>query len=202
MDDIVITDSLNDYLNRSFKTICEMIDDRNIEENYLKNITNNELNEFLKNNENYIEMKINKDMLLLYYFQKVDSKNIEIIQKIINNFSKDSDVKVILVTKDKIKSNNLKNIKEFSNNIEIFNIKELLFNVYKHELVPKHEPITDKDEINNLIKKYKLRNIHQFPLIMSKDPICKYLNIPKNVLIKITRPSITSGEYIIYRCVV
>lgn len=202
MDDIVITDSLNDYLNRSFKTICEMIDDRNIEENYLKNITNNELNEFLKNNENYIEMKINKDMLLLYYFQKVDSKNIEIIQKIINNFSKDSDVKVILVTKDKIKSNNLKNIKEISNNIEIFNIKELLFNVYKHELVPKHEPITDKDEINNLIKKYKLRNIHQFPLIMSKDPICKYLNIPKNVLIKITRPSITSGEYIIYRCVV
>lgn len=202
MDDTVITDSLNDYLNRSFKTICEMIDDRNIEENYLKNITNNELNEFLKNNENYIEMKINKDMLLLYYFQKVDSKNIEIIQKIINNFSKDSDVKVILVTKDKIKSNNLKNIKEISNNIEIFNIKELLFNVYKHELVPKHEPITDKDEINNLIKKYKLRNIHQFPLIMSKDPICKYLNIPKNVLIKITRPSITSGEYIIYRCVV
>lgn len=202
MDDTVITDSLNDYLNRSFKTVCEMIDDRNIEENYLKNITNNELNEFLKNNENYIEMKINKDMLLLYYFQKVDSKNIEIIQKIINNFSKDSDVKVILVTKDKIKSNNLKNIKEISNNIEIFNIKELLFNVYKHELVPKHEPITDKDEINNLIKKYKLRNIHQFPLIMSKDPICKYLNIPKNVLIKITRPSITSGEYIIYRCVV
>lgn len=202
MDDTVITDSLNDYLNRSFKTICEMIDDRNIEENYLKNITNNELNEFLKNNENYIEMKINKDMLLLYYFQKVDSKNIEIIQKIINNFSKDSDVKVILVTKDKIKSNNLKNIKEISNNIEIFNIKELLFNVYKHDLVPKHEPITDKDEINNLIKKYKLRNIHQFPLIMSKDPICKYLNIPKNVLIKITRPSITSGEYIIYRCVV
>lgn len=202
MDDTVITDSLNDYLNRSFKTVCEMIDDRNIKENYLKNITNNELNEFLKNNENYIEMKINKDMLLLYYFQKVDSKNIEIIQKIINNFSKDSDVKVILVTKDKIKSNNLKNIKEISNNIEIFNIKELLFNVYKHELVPKHEPITDKDEINNLIKKYKLRNIHQFPLIMSKDPICKYLNIPKNVLIKITRPSITSGEYIVYRCVV
>jgi DNA-directed RNA polymerase subunit H (RpoH/RPB5) len=210
-----IENSLNDLVIRSFKTVCEMLNDRKIDTSYINNITENELNEFIKNNENYIEIKAKDDFLILYYLQKIDSKNIEIINNIILNFynnnktdnktdNKTKNNNIILITKDKIKTNNLKNILNFNlnKNIELFTIKELLFNPYRHELVPKHEPITDKKTIEDLINLYKLRNIHQFPLLLSKDPICKYLNIPKNSLVKITRTSQTSGEYIIYRCVV
>jgi DNA-directed RNA polymerase subunit H (RpoH/RPB5) len=236
-----IENSLNDLVVRSFKTVYEMINDRKIDTSYIDNITYNELNEFIKNNENYIEIKVKDNFLILYYLQKIDSKNIDIINKIILNFynnnktdnnktdnnktdnnktdnnktdnnktdnnktdNNKTDNNIILITKDKIKTNNLKNILNYNlnKNIELFTIKELLFNPYRHELVPKHEPITDKKVINNLIKLYKLKNIHQFPLLLSKDPICKYLNIPKNSLVKITRPSQTAGEYIMYRCVV
>ena len=210
-----IENSLNDLVARSFKTVCEMLNDRKIDTSYINNITENELNEFIKNNENYIEIKVKEDFLILYYLQKIDSKNIEIINNIILNFYNNNKTdntnnnkteinNIILVTKDKIKTNNLKNILNFNfnKNIELFTIKELLFNPYRHELVPKHEPITDKKTIEQLINLYKLKNIHQFPLLLSKDPICKYLNIPKNSLVKITRPSKTSGEYIMYRCVV
>ena len=210
-----IENSLNDLVARSFKTVCEMLNDRKIDTSYINNITENELNEFIKNNENYIEIKVKEDFLILYYLQKIDSKNIEIINNIILNFYNNNKTdntndnkteinNIILITKDKIKTNNLKNILNFNfnKNIELFTIKELLFNPYRHELVPKHEPITDKKTIEHLINLYKLKNIHQFPLLLSKDPICKYLNIPKNSLVKITRPSKTSGEYIMYRCVV
>lgn len=210
-----IENSLNDLVTRSFKTVCEMLNDRKIDTSYINNITVKELNEFITNNENYIEIKVKEDFLILYYLQKIDSKNIEIINNIILNFynnnktdnKTDNKTKynnIILITKDKIKTNNLKNILNFNfnKNIELFTIKELLFNPYRHELVPKHEPITDKKTIEDLINLYKLKNIYQFPLLLSKDPICKYLNIPKNSLVKITRASQTSGEYIIYRCVV
>lgn len=210
-----IKNSLNDLVVRSFKTVCEMLNDRKIDTSYIDNITEKELNEFIKNNENYIEIKVKEDFLILYYLQKIDSKNIEIINNIILNFYNNNKTdntnnnkteinNIILITKDKIKTNNLKNILNFNlnKNIELFTIKELLFNPYRHELVPKHEPITDKKTIDDLISLYKLKNIHQFPLLLRKDPICKYLNIPKNSLVKITRASQTSGEYIIYRCVV
>jgi DNA-directed RNA polymerase subunit H (RpoH/RPB5) len=210
-----IKNSLNDLVVRSFKTVCEMLNDRKIDTSYIDNITEKELNEFIKNNENYIEIKVKDDFLILYYLQKIDSKNIEIINNIILNFYNNNKTdntnnnkteinNIILITKDKIKTNNLKNILNFNlnKNIELFTIKELLFNPYRHELVPKHEPITDKKTIDDLISLYKLKNIHQFPLLLRKDPICKYLNITKNSLVKITRASQTSGEYIIYRCVV
>ena len=38
-----------------------------------------------------------------------------------------------------------------------------------------------------------------FPLILNTDPICKHLNIKSDTLVKIIRPSKTSGEYVLYR---
>ena len=77
-----IKNSLNDLVVRSFKTVCEMLNDRKIDTSYIDNITEKELNEFIKNNENYIEIKVKEDFLILYYLQKIDSKNIEIINNI------------------------------------------------------------------------------------------------------------------------
>ena len=65
--------------------------------------------------------------------------------------------------------------------------------------MPKHIPITDSTEINKIMEKYSIKNKHQFPLILHTDPICKYLDIKVDTLVKIVRPSPTSGEYVSYR---
>ena len=49
------------------------------------------------------------------------------------------------------------------------------------------------------MEKYSIKNKHQFPLILHSDPICKYLDIKVDTLVKIVRPSPTSGEYVSYR---
>ena len=52
---------------------------------------------------------------------------------------------------------------------------------------------------SNLSLKYSIKNKHQFPLILHTDPKCKYLDIKVDTLVKIVRPSPTSGEYVSYR---
>ena len=133
---------------------------------------------------------------------------IQDIRKFINideeNEKNDLDKTIIFISKEKLTTNNFKSFNEYKNkvNLQFFYIKELLFNIYRHELVPKHDVISSNEEIKKIMDKYLMKNKFQFPLILHTDPVCKYLNIKSNSLVKITRPSPTSGEYILYRYVV
>jgi DNA-directed RNA polymerase subunit H (RpoH/RPB5) len=49
------------------------------------------------------------------------------------------------------------------------------------------------------MKDYSIKSKFQFPIILNIDPICKYLDIKSDTIVKIIRPSKTSGEYISYR---
>jgi len=71
--------------------------------------------------------------------------------------------------------------------------------VTKHELVPKHE-IVSEEEKKMLIEKYgPLKN---FPRIYSSDPQVKALNAKPGDVIKITRKSEVAGEVVYYRVVI
>jgi DNA-directed RNA polymerase I, II, and III subunit RPABC1 len=110
---------------------------------------------------------------------------------------------VILVFKEKINNFNQKNLEEFNNmTLQVFLMKELLFNISKHNLVPKHEVIDDKEQIDNLVNTYNLKSKLQFPIILKSDPMARYLNIQSGQLVKITRISPSAGESIVYRCCV
>ena len=118
------------------------------------------------------------------------------------NPENDKNIDIIFISKEKLTTNNYKSFNEFKeNNINItfFHLKELLINIYRHNLVPRHIPIIDKEEISEIMQKYSLRSKYQFPIILNTDPICKYLDIKSDTLVKIIRPSKTSGEYILYR---
>ncbi len=69
--------------------------------------------------------------------------------------------------------------------------------VTKHELVPKHGIISEKEK-KELIEKYKL-SIQNFPRILNTDPAIKHLKVKDGDIIKIIRPSKTAGEAIFYR---
>ena len=99
------------------------------------------------------------------------------------------------------------NIKKFLvyDQIQIFNIKNVLFNVTKHILVPKHKYISDEDFLNDWKKKntieYSIDTIKsRLPKILLNDPIVSYYNFNINDIIKIIRKN-QYGIDISYRIV-
>jgi len=71
--------------------------------------------------------------------------------------------------------------------------------ISKHELVPKHEIVNEKEK-EKLIKKYGPLKL--FPKISVNDPQVKLLGAKPGDLIKITRKDDIIGEYVYYRVVV
>ena len=86
--------------------------------------------------------------------------------------------------------------------IQFFELREVMFNVTKHSLVPKHEVIDEEEEINSIVKRHNVKNKLQFPLILKTDPIARYYGMKPGNLVRVTRVSPSSGEYVMYRCCV
>lgn len=186
-------------ITNSFRILKEMLEDRKIDISNLNSINEQEL--ILLHNENQIfDIKVNDELKVVYYMaNKIKIQNIKPF------IDEENDKNVIFISKEKLTTNNYKSFSDFKEkniNFQFFFIKELLFNIYKHEYVPKHQVITDKKEIEEIKTKYLLKNLYQLPILLNNDPICKYLDIKPGSVVKITRPSPTAGEYILYRYVV
>jgi DNA-directed RNA polymerases I, II, and III subunit RPABC1 len=108
---------------------------------------------------------------------------------------------LILITKDKMNTTNAKQINELNPSTESFEIGELMFNISRHVLVPKHEALRDEDTITQILNMYGLKSRHQLPLITRTDPMARYLGLRPGHLVRITRYS-PAGEYVLYRCCV
>eukprot|EP00941_MAST-03F_sp_MAST-3F-sp1_P003501 g3501.t1 len=88
----------------------------------------------------------------------------------------------------------------FSVQMEYFKESELLIDITEHELVPKHEVMTEAEK-QTLLKRYKLSE-NQLPRMQKTDPITRYFGLRKGQLVRIIRPSETAGRYVTYRIVV
>lgn len=185
-------------ITQSYKILKEMLEDRKIDISNLNSITQNELINLYNENQIF-DIKINNELKVIYYMaNKVKIQNIKPF------IDEENDKKIIFISKEKLTTNNFKSFSDYKEkniSFQFFYIKELLFNIYKHEYVPKHEVITDKKEIENIKEKYLLKNLFQLPLLLHNDPVCKYLDIKQGSVVKITRPSPTAGQYILYRYV-
>jgi DNA-directed RNA polymerase I, II, and III subunit RPABC1 len=82
--------------------------------------------------------------------------------------------------------------------IQIFGLENLLFNVSKHVLVPKHEVI-GKEGLKVLVSEYNIEQIKNFPTIRREDPPAKYIGLRPGHICKITYPSMASCKYFKYR---
>jgi DNA-directed RNA polymerase subunit H len=85
--------------------------------------------------------------------------------------------------------------------ISFFSVFHLVNNPLDHFLVPKHE-IVAKEEEEAIMKEYNMLSKSKFPLIrFHVDPIIRLLGGVPNDIIRITRPSPSSGNTIYYRVV-
>jgi len=83
--------------------------------------------------------------------------------------------------------------------LSFFNVKQLIFNPSKHSLVPPHERVP-AGEVPNIKKQFNLIHLKQLPLIKYHiDMQSRWLGLVPGDIVKITRISPTSGEYIEYR---
>ncbi len=82
--------------------------------------------------------------------------------------------------------------------ISFFWIHHLVINPTKHMFVPRHEKVSDA-EVPELLKQLRAK-ASQLPLIrFHTDMQARCLGLLPGDIVKITRPSPSAGEYIVYR---
>lgn len=192
---------------RAFDTINDMLIDRGLISNRTY-MGEEEVKKRLKDSTcNIFDFKISDNdykVTVLFHLRNRFQK--QTLNTYRSNIQNDTDEKhVIFVFKDKINAQNEKNLKDIYcdvDNFETFCLKNLLFNITRHNLVPKHE-LVNAVESEEVYRRYSIKTKQQnmkFPLLLTKsDPVAKYYDFKPGQLVRITRPSSSIGESISYR---
>jgi len=184
--------------NKFFKTrqtVLEMLRDRKydtskyFDENSEYIQLNQELfNEnFNINNLQLIVSKLNNPddkIQVLFHEKKI---GIDILKLIISEMNDINITHTLLIVKHKITSFAKKEIIKLSSkyNFEIFLENEMLFNITKHRIVPKHI-LLDDNEAKEIINCYGKKAFY-LPKIFKTDAICKYYDGKVGDIFKIER---------------
>lgn len=186
-----------ELVSKSFKTVIEMLEDRGV---VFDNIDKNAMFETLEDDFNKVAFQVllPNSMRLIYH---IGSKfKYSEIKRLLEDAEESGDCDLcILIINDNITATNVKQLAAHNVAKEIHHLKTLQINISKHHLVPKHEVLRDQDEIKRIMELYNLKSKHQLPIILKSDAMSKYMGLKSGDIVKITRKSPTSGEYIVYR---
>lgn len=87
--------------------------------------------------------------------------------------------------------------------VQLFNLKKLMFNPTKHEIVPEHIPLDvwhDRDDVERIKRTFNVKNMSkEFAIIPLNDPIAKFVGLRRGQLCRIPRINDTGGTYFDYR---
>lgn len=85
--------------------------------------------------------------------------------------------------------------------ITFFAEKELLYDIFEHKYVPRHE-LLDEAEKQRLAQELKVATLDLLPHIQKHDPVARYMGLAVGDVVRIHRFSATVGRDVYYRVVV
>ncbi len=189
---------MNNMIDKAMVTLAEMMDDRKNPDLalFVRSYTPDKIKAIASFNQVFT---LDMDQQLRIIFHIAYRFKIADIRKYFDNPIFDS---YIVIVREKITTVNIKTINEINKDIQIFEMKELQFNITKHVMVPKHELINNESDIADIVTRFNIKSKSQLPFILKTDPVARYMNAKPGNVVKIIRFSPTSGEYILYRCCV
>uniref|UniRef100_A0A0D9Y0B4 RNA polymerase subunit H/Rpb5 C-terminal domain-containing protein n=1 Tax=Leersia perrieri TaxID=77586 RepID=A0A0D9Y0B4_9ORYZ len=108
--------------------------------------------------------------------------------------------RLILVLQSRILSKAKEAIKEvFKFKVDIFEVTDLVVNITKHVLTPKHEILTE-DQKAKLLKDYKIED-SQLPRMLESDAVARYYGLDKGTVVKVKYNGELTGNHVAYRCI-
>ncbi|KAJ7972145.1 putative DNA-directed RNA polymerase II [Quillaja saponaria] len=81
----------------------------------------------------------------------------------------------------------------------VMHITDLLVNITKHVLKPKHRVLTNREK-QNLLKKYNIEE-KQLPRLLQQDAIARYYGLERGQVVKVTYGGEITQSHVTYRCV-
>lgn len=72
------------------------------------------------------------------------------------------------------------------NMVSVFKTREVVRNVTRHHLVPRHT-LCSQCEVNAIVKKHNLQTLHHLPYLYKGDPVVRYYNFQVGSVVKIER---------------
>jgi len=132
--------------------------------------------------------------------KKISKKTEEVMNKI-EETKKDLNIIFIVLdsvtpsVKDIIKILNIK----YNIYIQVFPIKQLMYNVTKHRIVPEHIRIKDLPNKNDFLQSLHINSLDKLPKILDTDPVAMFIGLKPGEICKIIRPSQSAGIHNVYR---
>ena len=189
--------NFKDEVIQSFETLREMIRDRAVHDPHYRNLAIDQISERELEDlatRQLFSIDLSDEIRVIYNL--ANRNKLPEIKKFISN----DEHTHILILREKLTGTNLKSLATLKD-LQVFELKELMFNISKHRLVPKHTVINDEAKIQEILDTYKVK-LGQLPHILKTDAMARYLAIKPGNLVKIERPSPSAGEYVCYRCCV
>jgi DNA-directed RNA polymerase subunit H (RpoH/RPB5) len=157
-------------------------------------------NEYGKEETLFVKYRLDK-------FKKIKSLEQQIID--IYNTVLNNDETLIIIHLDNIKFKPVKkesNVELFIDDllikhgyfVQLYGIKNLLFDVRKNFTVPEHKLITKKEQ-EELFIKYNIKKDSNFPTIRREDPQAKFIGLKPGEICHILKPSLTNIYSSYYR---
>ncbi|KAL8129783.1 hypothetical protein V2J09_018938 [Rumex salicifolius] len=132
---------------------------------------------------------------------------VQVIRGIINQIAnRETLYGLILVVENKITSQASKSLDLLPFKVEVFQVSslipyitDLLVNITKHVLKPKHRVLTEKEK-QKLLKEYNVEE-KQLPRMSQKDAVAKYYGLVKGQVVKVMYSGDLTQSHVTYRCV-
>lgn len=142
------------------------------------------------------------DKQLFAFFPDNPNVNVKDIKMYISMLEEQNISSGIIVCQEKLKPHSVKAIEESKEkyDLEVFYIKDLLFNITHHEYVPQHVLLT-QEEKEQLLRERKVSE-SKLRKILITDPVARYYGGKRGQVFKIVRNSETAGKSIDYRIVI